>query len=308
MQAQQALRGGRGAGPAQAAAAAPSQRLTSRRFSESMASSTPQFTGDDTFFEALFGDGPIKFADIKAKAEKGEPLAPLSLPTKVTISIDNTYEVISQQVTHNVVGMVEGSDRELKETYVLFGAHLDHVGYSQTGAGRGGATDACRRRVPAAQAAVIAAGKMVQSAGDARARRDAGETRAGAQRPPHRLVPLDERDVISNGADDDGSGSAALMAIAKAFATGPKPKRSLVFVWHSGEESGLYGSRYNADFPVVPARAIQAKLNMDMVGRDDCDNIEGDYTNTLFVVGADRISTDLHNVIVQTNGRTEVSP
>ena len=69
-----------------------------------------------------------------------------------------------------------------------------------------------------------------------------------------------------------------MLAIAKAFATGPKPKRSVVFVWHTGEEAGLYGSRYNADFPVVPLEKVQAQLNMDMVGRDDCDNLEGDYT------------------------------
>jgi Zn-dependent M28 family amino/carboxypeptidase len=75
-----------------------------------------------------------------------------------------------------------------------------------------------------------------------------------------------------------------------------------VFVWHTGEEAGLYGSEYNADFPVVPLDKVQAQLNMDMVGRDDCNNLEGDYTNSVFVVGADRISTDLHNIIVQTNG------
>ena len=106
---------------------------------------------------------------------------------------------------------------------------------------------------------------------------------------------------MSNGADDDGSGSTSILGIAKAFATGPKPKRSVVFVWHAGEEAGLYGSRYNADFPIVPNDKIQAQLNMDMVGRDDCDNIEGDYTNTVFLVGADRISTDLHNLVIQTN-------
>ena len=92
-----------------------------------------------------------------------------------------------------------------------------------------------------------------------------------------------------------------MMAIAKAFATGPRPKRSVVFIWHSGEEAGLYGSRYSADYPVVPLESIQAQLNMDMVGRDDCDNLEGDYHQHLFVVGADRISTDLHNLIVKTN-------
>jgi Zn-dependent M28 family amino/carboxypeptidase len=99
-----------------------------------------------------------------------------------------------------------------------------------------------------------------------------------------------------------------LLAVAKAFATGPKPKRSLVFIWHTGEEAGLNGSRYTADFPVVPLERVQAQLNMDMVGRDDCDNIEGDFSNTVFIVGADRISTDLHNLIVQTNASQMPKP
>ena len=120
--------------------------------------------------------------------------------------------------------------------------------------------------------------------------------------PAAPALPVDQRDLVSNGADDDGSGSASTLAVAKAFATGPRPKRSLIFVWHAGEEAGLYGSRYNADFPLVPNEKVQAQLNMDMVGRDDCDNIEGDYTNTVFLVGADRISTDLHNLVIQTNG------
>jgi Zn-dependent M28 family amino/carboxypeptidase len=124
---------------------------------------------------------------------------------------------------------------------------------------------------------------------------------------PVNTVPLDERDLVSNGADDDGSGSTAELAVAKAFATGPKPKRSIVFVWHAGEEAGLYGSRYNADFPIVPLEKVQAQLNMDMVGRDDCNDLEGDYTNSLFVIGADRISTDLHNLIVATNA-TSANP
>ncbi|HEY2382507.1 MAG TPA: M28 family peptidase [Terriglobia bacterium] len=260
----------------------------------------PQFSGDETFFEALFAAGPLKFEDIKAKAEKNDPISAASWPVNVTISIDNTYDVISEQIAHNVAGMIEGSDPTLKETYVMFGAHLDHIGYNQAGNGRGGAPDACRRRSPAAQAAVVAAGKKVQrgNPGPGGARGAAG----GGAGPEANSEPFDQRDFISNGADDDGSGSTAELAIAKAFATGPKPKRSIVFIWHTGEEAGLYGSRYNADFPVVPLEKVQAQLNMDMVGRDDCNDIEGDYSNTLFIVGADRISTDLHNVIVQTNG------
>ena len=120
-------------------------------------------------------------------------------------------------------------------------------------------------------------------------------------------MTFDQRDSINNGADDDGSGSATLLGVAKAYATGPKPKRSIVFIWHVGEEAGLLGSRYNADFPIVPLDKVQAVLNMDMVGRDDCDNMEGDFSNSVFMVGDDRISTDLHNVIVQTN-QTMIKP
>jgi Peptidase family M28 len=312
-QAQQALRGrggqgGRGGGNPAAAGARGAQTADVTTVVRVDSIVTPSFTGDETFFETLFAGSSTPFADIRAKAEKGEAIDPMSLAAKVTINIDNTFEVISEQITHNVVGMVEGTDPALKDTYVLVGAHLDHVGYSQTGGGRGSGTDACRRRGPAAQAAVVAAGKVVQrptpargaggGAGGGGGRGDGAPAGRGAAVP---AVPLDQRDLVSNGADDDGSGSASALAVAKAFATGPKPKRSVVFVWHAGEESGLYGSRYNADFPIVPLEKVQAQLNMDMVGRDDCDNIEGDYTNTLFLVGADRISTDLHNLVIQTN-------
>jgi hypothetical protein len=295
-QAQQALRGrgGRGAPatPAGARGAATPDLTTVLKVDNLV---TPSFTGDESFFEALFEGSALRFADVRAKAEKGEPLDALSLPTRVSVQIDNTFEVISQQITHNVVGMIEGTDPVLKDTYVTYGSHLDHVGYSQTGTGRGGSNDACRRRSPEAQAAVTAAGRVVQRP----ATRGGGGPPAAA--PPAPVLPLDQRDVVSNGADDDASGSTAILAVAKAFATGPKPKRSVVFVWHSGEESGLYGSRFNADFPIVPNEKVQMNINMDMVGRDDCNNIEGDYTNTVFVVGADRISTDLHNLIIQTN-------
>jgi hypothetical protein len=254
----------------------------------------PAFTGDQAFFDALFGGGPVKFSDILAKAQTGDPIQPMTLPVRVTINIDNSFEVVSEQLSRNVVGMVEGSDPKLKDTYVMFGAHLDHIGYSSTGGGAQSSPTRCRQRGAAALAALAKAGKQAENPGRGGAGR--GATPAGAP------VPFDQRDIISNGADDDGSGSTSELAIAKAFATGPKPKRSVVFVWHTGEEAGLYGSRYNADFPVVAIDKVQAQLNMDMVGRDDCDNLEGDYTNTLFVVGADRISTDLHNVIVETNG------
>jgi hypothetical protein len=279
--------GARGRGPG---AFSPPDFSTAQRVD---APAIPQVVGDETFFEALFAGTPGGFAELKAKAAKGEPLSALSLPVTITIDVNNTFETVSEQRTRNVVGLVEGTDATLKSTYVMFGAHLDHIGYSQIGAGVLPTASSCRSRGEAAQAAVKAAGKVVQNPGRGR-----GAPPAAAAPSP---TPFEQRDIISNGADDDGSGSTAMLAIAKAFATGPKPKRSLVFVWHAAEEGGLQGSRYNADFSVVPLDKVQAVLNMDMVGRDDCNNLEGDYTNSVFVVGADRISTDLHNVIVQTN-------
>lgn len=255
---------------------------------------TPNFTGDEVFFEFLLSASPTRFAGLKALADKGETMAPFAIDAKVTVTVDNTFEMVSQQLAHNVVGMIEGSDPKLKDTYVMYGAHLDHNGYSQAGTGNPGSTSGCRNRSAVALAAVTQSGKTpVKGAPAARA--------GGAGAPPADATRFDQGDYINNGADDDGSGSATLMGVARAFATGPRPKRSIVLIWHTGEEAGLLGSRYNADFSIVPLDKVQAVLNMDMVGRDDCDDLEGDYTNSVFLVGDDRISTDLHNVIVQAN-------
>jgi Zn-dependent M28 family amino/carboxypeptidase len=218
----------------------------------------PQFSADDDFFTALLDAAPTTFQDLRARASRGEAVAPFTVPgVKVTINVENTYEPVTTQLTRNVVGMVEGSDSKLKDTYVMFGAHLDHVGYAISN-----------------------------------------------QNPPGRVNNPIQADKIWNGADDDGTGTTAELAIAKAFATGPKPKRSVVFVWHSGEEANLYGSRYNADFPVVPLEKIQCQLNIDMIGRNrDNDPLQ---SNTVFVIGADRISTDLHNLVVDTNATLAV--
>jgi Zn-dependent M28 family amino/carboxypeptidase len=89
------------------------------------------------------------------------------------------------------------------------------------------------------------------------------------------------------------------MAIAKAFATGPRPRRSLMFVWHAGEEAGLLGSRYMADYPSVPLDKVSAQLNIDMIGRNRCD--QATEANTVYLVGSDRISTELHNVNEEAN-------
>jgi Zn-dependent M28 family amino/carboxypeptidase len=73
----------------------------------------------------------------------------------------------------------------------------------------------------------------------------------------------------------------------------------LLFVWHAGEELGLYGSEYFVDHPTVPLDHIVAQLNIDMIGRNH-DNLESE-SNTIYTVGADRISTELHNILVDAN-------
>jgi hypothetical protein len=106
-------------------------------------------------------------------------------------------------------------------------------------------------------------------------------------------------DNIYNGADDDGSGTVSVLAIAEAFAKGPRPKRSLLFVWHCGEEKGLWGSRYMTDFPVIPLDRIIAQLNIDMIGRSkkegDTAQINKDLSGPgeIYVIGSKMMSTEL---------------
>lgn len=206
---------------------------------------TPQLTAQDEFFEFLFSASDVKYADLKEKASKREPLPRFALKgVKMTIDVDAEYQVVRTRLTNNVVGIVEGTDPTLKDTYVAYGAHYDHTGFRETA--------------------------------------KPGE------------------DMINNGADDDGSGTVAIMSIARAFALGPKPKRSILFVWHAGEESGLLGSRYMADHPVVgDIDKIVTQLNMDMVGRNASDDPAN--ANMVYVVGADRISTELHNINEEAN-------
>lgn len=103
---------------------------------------------------------------------------------------------------------------------------------------------------------------------------------------------------IYNGADDDGSGTVAVMDIAEAFALakadGNGPRRSILFMNVTGEEKGLLGSAYYAANPVFPLENTVVDLNIDMIGRTGDRDIE--TTNYVFVIGADRLSTELHEI------------
>lgn len=112
---------------------------------------------------------------------------------------------------------------------------------------------------------------------------------------------------IYNGADDDGSGSVALLEVAEAFQeavnAGKGPKRSIIFLHVSGEEKGLLGSRYYTDNPLYPLANTIANLNIDMVGRTDPKR-ESENDNYIYLIGSDRLSTELHEVSEAANKAT----
>jgi hypothetical protein len=115
-------------------------------------------------------------------------------------------------------------------------------------------------------------------------------------------------DKIWNGADDDGSGTVALLAMAEALAKSPKkPKRSVLFLWWAGEEKGLLGSEYFTKFPTVPFDKITVNINIDMIGRsrkpDNTDPRDKDLTgeNEVYVIGSKMMSSTLGEVTEKVN-------
>jgi hypothetical protein len=135
----------------------------------------------------------------------------------LTLTLSPRVQVLESRSAPNVAGILEGSDPVLAEEYVVFSAHMDHIGIG----------------------------------------------------PPNA-----EGDSINNGADDDGSGTTAVLEIAEAYASlDRKPKRSMIFLLVSGEEKGLWGSAHFAENPPVPTDRMVADLNIDMVGRNWPDTI-----------------------------------
>jgi hypothetical protein len=143
----------------------------------------------------------------------------------------------------NVIAWLEGSDPDLKDEYVVIGAHLDHLG--------------------------IRNGKVYP------------------------------------GADDNGSGSTAVLSIARAMALNPiRPKRSVLFMWFTAEEVGLLGSKYYTDNPILPLENMTCMLNIDMVGRNE-DTGEGDTDSDneghIHLVGSKRGDNALHDLVLEAN-------
>lgn len=191
----------------------------------------------------------------------------------------------------NVIGILPGSDASLRGQYVAVGAHNDHIGLTahpldhdsvlanNMVVRRQGVQDTVRSPT-AAEAERI------------RFLRDSLTRAHGGARP----------DSVNNGADDDGSGTVAMLEIAQRFATAPdRPRRSMLFVSHTGEEKGLWGSQWFTDHLTVPRDSIVAQLNMDMVGRGKASDIMGRGPNNIQLIGPRRLSTQLGDLIDSVN-------
>ena len=118
-------------------------------------------------------------------------------------------------------------------------------------------------------------------------------------------VGMDSKGNVYNGADDDGSGTVAIMEIAQAFQKAVKdgngPKRSILFLHVTGEEIGLYGSRYYTENPLFPLENTVCNLNIDMIGRIDPD--KKDSPNYIYLIGSNKLSQELQDVSSEVNDK-----
>ncbi len=118
-------------------------------------------------------------------------------------------------------------------------------------------------------------------------------------------VGMDKEGNVFNGADDDGSGTVAILEIAQAFQQAVKdgfpPKRSILFLHVTAEEIGLYGSRYYTENPIFPLENTVCDLNIDMIGRIDPD--KKDNPNYLYLIGSNKISQELQDVSTAMNDK-----
>ncbi|MFL5574796.1 MAG: M20/M25/M40 family metallo-hydrolase [Gemmatimonadaceae bacterium] len=227
----------------------------------------------------------------------GAPLAGAAVGTAgKTVSGALVYTE-SPAPARNVVAVLRGSDPKLAGQYVAIGAHNDHVGFNHA------PVDHDSLHAFNAKA-WEAAGRYAGLPPLTPAQRSAITVDVAALRKTAPARP----DSIANGADDDGSGSVGVLEIAEWMARSKqRPKRSVLFVWHTGEEKGLLGSRYFTDTPTVPRDSIVAQINIDMIGRGSLADTKGGGPDYLGVVGSRRLSTELGDLVESVN-RSEKRP
>jgi Zn-dependent M28 family amino/carboxypeptidase len=226
----------------------------------------------------------------------GRPLAQVA-PGAVgqPISASWTHQWMpSRSQARNVIAVLPGSDPGLAAEYVLVGAHNDHVGVDLDPEDHDSL-----RAVNTVTRPQGANDPVCRPTAEQQHRIDSMIARARSIRPP-RL------DSIMNGADDDGSGTVVLLEIAEQFVK-EKPARSIIFVSHQGEESGLLGSRWFVDHPTVALGQIVAAHNMDMLGKGRADQVKFGGPASVQTLGSRRLSREFGDIIDSVNAtRAEV--
>jgi hypothetical protein len=192
----------------------------------------------------------------------------------------------------NVIGVLPGRDATLRSEYVSITGHNDHVGV-------------CMSAVD--HDSIRAFNRVLRPMGvDTRTWNETPEADAQVHKildSLRRLHPA-RPDSICNGADDDGSGTTAILELAEYFATLPaaeRPRRSLLFVSHTGEERGLAGSAWFTDHATVPVDSIVAEIDEDMIGRGAADDLPKGGPTYLEVVGARRLSNEFGDLLEAAN-------
>lgn len=181
----------------------------------------------------------ISLKQLRKEAQYNKDFRPVFIDS-VVITI-HTSVLHETKKTENIIGMLPGSDPDLKSQAVVFSAHYDHLGRDIDGS-------------------------------------------------------------IYYGADDNASGTAAVLEVAEAFSLNPvKPKRSLIFLMTTGEEKGLLGSSYYSHRPIISLDRHIADINLDMIGRMDAEHAAIKDTNYIYVIGSDRISPELDSLLRKTN-------
>jgi hypothetical protein len=249
----------------------------------------------------------VQLTQSAAEALLGTPNASLTKGAAGKTAEVNLKFVVTRRPGRNVVAILPGSDPKLKGEYVAIGAHSDHVGVRAQG--------------PVEHDSMRVFNTVVRPQGADSPNRPATAdevTRVKTMLDSARVVMPPRQDSINNGADDDGSGSMGVLEIAEAFASAKqRPKRSILFVWHMGEEEGMLGSRFYTDHPTVPRDSIVAQLNVDMIARGATSDITGQAkdgslihgrdSGYVQVIGSRRLSTELGNLVEDVNTKTKAN-
>jgi hypothetical protein len=264
----------------------------------------PQETLRDPAEPQAASSGPAGLLVSNAAAERllGRPMAGMQVGAAgATVTANVSFkDEPSPFPARNVVAILRGTDPALRGQFVAIGAHNDHVGTSPQ---------------PLDHDSVRAFNAMLRREGlegeAETATPQQAEQVAAATAALHAAHGGTRRDTVFNGADDDGSGTTGVLEIAEYLAA-HRPRRSVLFVWHTGEEKGLLGSTWFTEHPTagISRDSIVAQLNMDMIGRGAADDETGKDKagaalhggpNYLQLVGSRRLSTQLGDLVEEVN-------